>query len=230
MLLLGIRILNWRAHFFNQVSIKRRWVWSLVLETLTLSFDIKACESGKVSWDKGKKWEEKLSKVIKVLWYWVSEPVEISLNGISDTHFFKNFILFLTLQCCIGFAIYQNESATVIHVFPILNPPPSSLPIPSLWVVPFHQPQASSIVHRTWTGNSFHIWYYTNFNAILPRYTFKWRCIPEPKLRRTNICAVPLSNGLSILVYSLPKDGVLLRKVGEVPVPTAHLPQPHSFI
>ena len=90
MLLLGIRILNWRAHFFNQVSIKRRWVWSLVLETLTLSFDIKACENGKVSWDKGKKWEEKLSmgetekEVIKVSWYWVSEPVEISLNCISD--------------------------------------------------------------------------------------------------------------------------------------------------
>ena len=55
-------------------------------------------------------------------------------------------------------------------MFPILNPPPSSLPVPSLWVIPVHQPQASSIMHQTWTGDSFHIWYYTCFNAILPNH------------------------------------------------------------
>ena len=61
----------------------------------------------------------------------------------------KLLAYFLTLQYCIGFAIYLNESTTGIHVLPILNPPPSSLPIPSLWVVPVHQPQASSIVVKS---------------------------------------------------------------------------------
>ena len=79
-------------------------------------------------------------------------------------------IIIFTLQYCVGFAIHQHVSTMGVHVFLMLKPPPTSLPIPSLWVIPVHQPQASCILHRNWTGNSFLIWYYTCFNAILPNH------------------------------------------------------------
>jgi len=99
-----------------------------------------------------------------------TEKYEIALCITIENcpQFLFYFILFLNFTILYYFCQISKWIRTGIPVFPILYPPPSSLPIPSLWVVSVHQPQASSIVHQTWTGDLFHTWYYTCFNAILP--------------------------------------------------------------
>ena len=76
-------------------------------------------------------------------------------------------------------------------VYPILNPPPASLPVPSLWVNPVHQPQASCILHQTWTGDSFLTWCYTCFNAIVPNHFTSPSLTESKRLFYTSMSLLP---------------------------------------
>ena len=92
------------------------------------------------------------------------EPMSLWSPTLADKFFF--FLLFFYLTILYWFC---HTSTCIRHgctCVPHPETPPTSLPVPSLWVIPVHQPQASCILHRTWTGDSFHIWYYTYFNAI----------------------------------------------------------------
>ena len=114
--------------------------------------------------------------------------------GVAETFFFN----FFTLQYCIGFAIHWHESTTGVHMFPILNPPPTSLPIPSLWVIPVHQPQAPYIIKPglviRFTCDNLHV--SMPFSRIIPPS-------PSPRVQKT-VLYICVSFAVSHTGLSLP--------------------------
>ena len=84
---------------------------------------------------------------------------------------FFNLILFFNFTILYWFCHISkwicHRYTCVPHHEPSSLLPPHTNPLGR----PSAPAQATNIVHRTWTGNSFHIWYYTCFNAILPNHS-----------------------------------------------------------
>ena len=76
----------------------------------------------------------------------------------------------ITLQYCSGFCHTLTWISHGCTSVPHPEPPPYTLPIPSLKVIPMHHPWAPCLMHWTWTGDLFHIWKYACFSAILSNH------------------------------------------------------------
>ena len=92
------------------------------------------------------------------LYYFLFQKYQISINLISFVSYSFYFPCSLLLFFFYFTILYWfcHTSTCIRHGcthVPHPEPPSHLPPIPSLWVIPVHQPQASCILHRTWTGN-----------------------------------------------------------------------------
>ena len=93
---------------------------------------------------------------------------------------------YLLYNIIVVFAIHWHESAMDLHVFPILIPPSTSLPIPSLWVFLVHQPWAPVSCIQPGLVICF------TLDNILVSMLFFQNVPPSPSPQSPKVCSVHL--------------------------------------
>ena len=104
--------------------------------------------------------------------------------------FFFFFSLYFALQYCIGFCHTLTWISHGCTWVPNPEPPPTTHPISSLWIIPVHQPQASCILYPVsnidWRFISYLIVYM--FQCHSPKSSHPFPLPQSPKVHSIHLC------------------------------------------
>ena len=120
----------------------------------TMTYSTRACDqiSCEVTWwfHIGYCWEEIFRDSVGLQYYRKGDTLKIKISTfIFKILLFIYFIFILLNNTVLVLPYIDMNPPRVFMSSQSWTPPPTSLPISSLWVIPVHQPQASCILYRT---------------------------------------------------------------------------------